>query len=437
MPAGGTFRLTKDVVAYGTSGDDTFYGNYNDVEGSIISGLAYRDHITLTDAYPGENNFFSFDRVNSNLGLQYTLQSGYVVFGYIHLQEDLVGRLAVTVNPVQGLDIFVSPLTATQDFNGDGHSDVVFRDAAGALNTWHFVGDDAPDQVVKNTYSTSISTSWHIAAAVNADDDGVSDLLWRNDSGMVSLWTGTRQGFNQGAFTSEAVSNSWHIAAVGDMDGNRRDDILWRNDDSSISIWSAKPVLLGYIENTYFHSPVGIEWKIAGMSDFNGDGRSDIVFRNDNGDVSVWTEQLKQVSGSSYSTSANDAANSGVTPTYVNTYIENTFYQHVDNSWHIAGFGDFNGDSKGDILWLNNNGDLTVWQSTGSAFLQSAFNSHIPSGWHVGQVGDYNGDGLSDIMFRNDSGAISIWHSTSSGFDQNTFYDSSVPNTVQIAGASF
>jgi hypothetical protein len=32
----------------------------------------------------------------------------------------------------------------------------------------------------------------------------------------------------------------------------------------------------------------GTAWKVAGVGDFNGDGRSDILWRNDDGTVAEW-----------------------------------------------------------------------------------------------------------------------------------------------------
>ncbi|MGH6797712.1 MAG: FG-GAP-like repeat-containing protein, partial [Roseiarcus sp.] len=33
---------------------------------------------------------------------------------------------------------------------------------------------------------------------------------------------------------------------------------------------------------------VGASWQIAGTGDFNGDGHSDILWRNSNGDTELW-----------------------------------------------------------------------------------------------------------------------------------------------------
>jgi FG-GAP repeat len=33
------------------------------------------------------------------------------------------------------------------------------------------------------------------------------------------------------------VPHSWHAMGTGDFDGNGRADILWRNDNGALSIW--------------------------------------------------------------------------------------------------------------------------------------------------------------------------------------------------------
>jgi hypothetical protein len=67
----------------------------------------------------------------------------------------------------------------------------------------------------------------------------VSDLLWRNDTGQLTDWLGT----STGGFTvnssnmSQLVSTDWHIASTGDFNGDGRDDILWRNDSGQVTEW--------------------------------------------------------------------------------------------------------------------------------------------------------------------------------------------------------
>jgi FG-GAP repeat len=47
----------------------------------------------------------------------------------------------------------------------------------------------------------------------------------------------------------------------------------------------------------------------------------------------------------------------------------------VDVSWKIAGTGDFNGDSKADILWRNDSGATSIWQMDGANVLSAGLTS--------------------------------------------------------------
>ncbi|HEV7285359.1 MAG TPA: VCBS repeat-containing protein, partial [Kaistia sp.] len=71
----------------------------------------------------------------------------------------------------------------------------------------------------------------------------------------------------------------------------------------------------------------GNDWQIAGISDFGGDGMSDILWRHADGSVATW-----QMDGAAILGAAVVSANPG-------------------NSWQVAGTGDFDGDGRSDILW--------------------------------------------------------------------------------------
>src|SRR6185312_4419583 len=74
-------------------------------------------------------------------------------------------------------------------------------------------------------------------------------------------------------------------------------------------------------------------------TDFNGDGRSDILWRNvSTGDNAIWTMNGGTVT-------------SNLTLTKV-----------PDQSWKMVGVGDFDGDGKSDILWRYSfNGQNSIW----------------------------------------------------------------------------
>ncbi len=191
-------------------------------------------------------------------------------------------------------------------------------------------------------------------------------------------------------------SRTWNIrvgmAARNDYNGDRRSDLIWRNLATGVNaIWLSA--------NRDTQQPVtaitGLSWKIAGSGDFNGDARADILWRNETtGANAVW------YSGNS----ASSQSLVGVT----------------GMAWKIVGTGDFDGDGRSDILWRNaSTGANTIWKS-GNQATQQAVTGVTDVNWRIVGVGDLDGDGKSDIVWRhNNSGANSVWRSGNSTLAQN------------------
>jgi hypothetical protein len=114
--------------------------------------------------------------------------------------------------------------------------------------------------------------------------------LWRSNSGQVSDWLGTASGGwqNNDANAFGAAPTSWKVIGVGDFNGDNRDDILWRNDNGQLSNWLGQ-ANGGFVANDVNAlASVGLNWHIAQIGDFNGDNRDDILWRSDSGGFSNW-----------------------------------------------------------------------------------------------------------------------------------------------------
>lgn len=280
------------------------------------------------------------------------------------------------------------------DLGADGHSDLIWRNANGAMSTWQLAADGSRFQQSLN--DTAVDPAWKIVDTFDFNGDGAADLLWRHAGGAMSIWTGGVGGqLRQGVYTDGSVGNDWRIAGVGDVDGDGRGDILWQQDGGAISAWSSTGT--GFRPNSYYHGSPGNGWVVEGLADLDADGRADIVWRNANGAVATWL--------------ANDGG-----------FAEGGYYSpNASPAWHMVGLADFNGDGRADILWRNDDGTLTMWRSNGSGFDQGAYTTSIPTAWHVAAVEDLNGDGKGDIVWRNDDGSVQTWQSTGSGFTQAVF----------------
>jgi len=82
----------------------------------------------------------------------------------------------------------------------------------------------------------------------------------------------------------------------------------------------------------------------------------------------------------------------------------------VPSSSHIAGTGDFDGNGQSDMLWRDDNGAVFIWDNgnPAGAHTQSAAGD-VPAAWHIVGTGDFDGNGHDDILWQNHNGTVSIW----------------------------
>ena len=202
------------------------------------------------------------------------------------------------------------------------------------------------------------------AAEINATFAAATHLVYHGAAdyaGADSLTVTTSDGGGTGTggpntdvdVVSITVAAANH--APNDFNGDGMSDILWRNDNGAASIWMMDN------GNVLSGNPLGIvptDWKIAGTGDFNGDHKADILWHNDNGQTSIWDMDNGNVlSGNSL----------GLVPT----------------DWKVAGTDDFDGDGKADILWRNDNGQASVWDMDGGHVLSGNPVGFVPTDWHI------------------------------------------------------
>ena len=233
---------------------------------------------------------------------------------------------------------------------------------------------------------------------VTAPVTGLSYTQTNASIGILSLLNGISTIATLALAGSYATSNfvlapaigggesiSWQTLPIGpaasDFNGDGKSDILWQNDNGTPAIWLMNGT--SYVTGATLANP-GPTWHIKASGDFNGDGKSDILWQNDNGTPAIWL-----MNGTSY--------------------VSGATLSNPGTSWHIKATGDFNGDGKSDILWQNDNGTPAIWLMNGTSYVTGATLTNPGASWHIEGTGDFNGDGKSDILWQNNNGAPAIW----------------------------
>jgi len=186
---------------------------------------------------------------------------------------------------------------------------------------------------------------------------------------------------------------AWIVAGIGDFDGDGHSDILWRNTlTGENSIWLMNGSSVS--SSSFIQSVPDRNWAVVKIGDFDGDGKADIVWRNPrSGQNCIWLMNGVTIASSAF------------LPTL------------ADPNWTIAGVGGFNGTLnattgrvKTDILWRNPyTGQNAIWFMDGTTLSSSAFMTSASPAWTIAGVGDYNGDGKADILFQKTDGTPVIW----------------------------
>ena len=303
-------------------------------------------------------------------GASYALQKLESSFG-----EDLNGD--GTIGPT------VAKPPAASDFNKDSFSDILWQNTSGQAAVWELNGSNVIGSAL---VGGNPGPSWKEIGTGDFNGDGKSDILWQNASGQAAVWEMNGTTVSAAALIGGNPGPSWKEIGTGDFNGDGHSDILWQNASGQAAVWEMN----GTNRVAGGSQPVGANpgpsWKEIGTGDFNGDGRSDILWQNANGQAAIW-----EMNGTNVIGSALVGGNPGP-------------------SWKAIGTGDFNGDGKSDILWQNANGQAAIWEMNGTNVIGSASVGANPGpSWELIGARDINGDGLSDLLWQNANGQAAVW----------------------------
>jgi serralysin len=147
----------------------------------------------------------------------------------------------------QGIGSFDSNhynIVAISDFDGDHNADILFRSISGAdvngLFEWKIVNNQlaaVPFQV------GSAPPGAHVVGIGDFNGDGTTDLLFRYDQivgafqpGQLAMWLLNSQGalLVAPSTVGAPIAANWHVDGTGDLNGDGRSDIILRDQDGQL-----------------------------------------------------------------------------------------------------------------------------------------------------------------------------------------------------------
>jgi C1A family cysteine protease len=207
---------------------------------------------------------------------------------------------------------------------------------------------------------TVLDTTWEIAGAGDFDGDGNTDILWRyyragEGQGTTIIWYMVGTGVIGQGYPYQVSDTDWRIDRTGDFNGDGKTDILWRyygsgGGQGTAIIWYMNGA--NVINSVYLPWVSDTNWKIEGIGDFNGDGKADLLWRyygtgEGAGTTIIWYMDGTTILG------------------------QDRPYLISDTDWRVDGTGYFDGDAKADILWRyygtgEGQGTTFIWYMDGA-----------------------------------------------------------------------
>jgi hypothetical protein len=317
---------------------------------------------------------------NGTASFDYTVQDNGTTNGSADPKTDL-GSVSFTVTAVNDAPVAADDLlSSVAEDSGQrtiSFASLLGNDSKGPANE---SGQTLTITAVSNAVGGTVSISGtDVLFTPTANFNGTASFDYTvQDNGTTNGSADPKTDLGSVSFT---VTPEQHPPRY-DFNGDGTSDLFWRNNSSGhVGIWE----MHNNVQTWHDLGGSGVDHRVLGVGDFNGDSTSDLFWRNDSsGHVGIW-EIHDNVQ------TWHDLGGSG-----------------VDHK--VVGVGYFNSDNVSDILWRNDSsGHVGIWEMHNNVQTWHDLGGSGVDHKVVG-VGDFNGDKTSDIFWRNDSsGHVGIW----------------------------
>ncbi|MFK8184076.1 MAG: FG-GAP-like repeat-containing protein [Phormidesmis sp.] len=230
------------------------------------------------------------------------------------------------------------------------------------------------------------------------NSDGRSDVLWHNPtSGSNELWLTEGEHGNQVSESLDirSIGEGWKVEGIADFNQDGYSDLLVRNERTGDNAALFRGSDLGgdYIGRDGI-TGIGADWEVQGVSDFDNDEHADILWHNNRtGENVIW--YMEGDTGASIR--------------------ERSSLMSPGRQWKAKGVGDFDRDGYTDVLWRDQgSGENLIWYMRGNKGTDYKDSERVETfrsnDWELHGVGDFNQDGAPDLLWHEkESGTNEIW----------------------------
>jgi len=220
---------------------------------------------------------------------------------------------------------------------------------------------------------TQFDSGWKLSAAGDFNGNGMANLVWQSSSDGQFQIEFFSDGIptSSGAIVNSPFSSGWYIASAGDFNGDGRTDLVFRDTSNVYTEVQLLEGAMGAGGGLIANSPFDASWKIVGAGDFLDNGRDALVWqRPSDGLVEIQlVNGSEQVGGGALS------------------------YNPFGFGWNIVGVGDFLGNGKADLVWQRASDGLIEFQfMDGTTSVGGGQLSYDPFGvgvWQIAGTGDF------------------------------------------------
>lgn len=184
---------------------------------------------------------------------------------------------------------------APQDVNGDGLSDLLwFNESASKLEYWTMENTAGWIRVTgRKTFS--ITPGYVVGAVGDTNGDGLADLVWTSARHDLYLWLNAGNGGFRSVYYG-AYPAGWQLFGAGDVNGDGRDDLLWLNPSTcQFAYWTMD----GARRTGYRIIPYACGYYPIAIGYFSPGNRVSVMWTSAGRDLWVWDGAGKGFASSS------------------------------------------------------------------------------------------------------------------------------------------